>query len=231
MTRSVVPFPCSFTTVPITTGALPFRNIPGDLKCSSVTLWFRPSIRTQPRGSMPCAGQVVHAGDRCQHTGREPVLSHDCGFYQFPLELIIGNTMAGLAAARLAVGKVAGLGQLTTRKSVLPKHCSETRRTVLPSMTASDSSKSQEPFSIATSRKREFEDSCHCTTELSAIPVKLTRILSIGGIPGDFRCSRPQSAAFAWESPVNGLRELQPGTSESKRIRSPFMGTKQLRDL
>ena len=102
MTRSVVPFLCSFTTVPILTGELPFRNISGDLKCSSVTHWFRPSIRIGPRGPVPCAGQVVHAGDRCQHTGRVPVLSHDCGFDKFRFESIIGNAMAGLAAARIS---------------------------------------------------------------------------------------------------------------------------------
>ena len=52
--------------------------------------------------------------------------------------------------------------------------------------------------SIATSHRSEFENSGHRTTEMNAIPVKLAQIAGIGEVSGKFRCSQPQTAAFAW---------------------------------
>ena len=122
-----------------------------------------------------------------------PFFHMAAAFDQFQRELIVENTKAGLA-------------QWMTRKSASPRHCSETGRTIPSSMMSSSNSKSAELRSIATSHRSEFENSGHRTTEMSAIPVELAQIAGIGEVSGTFRCSQPQSAAFAWAfSPVNGL--------------------------
>ena len=142
--------------------------------------------------------KVLTQKNRYKHTGRAPVFSHDGRVRPVPARTDCRKHQGGPRCCKKwrSEGRQAALRWMT-RKSASPRQCSETGRTIPSSMTSSSNSRSDEPNSIATSHQSEFENSGHRTTEMSAMQFELTQIVGIGEVSGKFRCSQPQSAAFA----------------------------------